>query len=258
MKCVVMTRIICMASGKGGVGKTVTTANIATALAEFNKSVIAIDGNLTTANLGLHLGIPFYPVSIQDVLRGRAKLRDSIYHHSSGFRVIPADIAVSKTMTPNPHKLLNILYKFVGDADFVLVDSAAGLGKEAESVLKASDEMITVTTPDMPALTDALKLGRIAEKFGTVNLGVIVNKVRNDHYEFPVKDVEDFLGVPLIGKVPEDYDVMRAIHNKMPVVSYSPRSRAAEHFRAIAAGLIGEEYSIRRPVFHRVFGWLKG
>jgi septum site-determining protein MinD len=252
-----MTRVICVASGKGGVGKTTVVSNLSAALAAFNKSVIAIDGNLTTSNLGLHLGISMYPVTIQDVLRGRANIRDAIYHHHDGFKVVPADVSMDKIMSPDAHRLLDVFYGLVGNADFVLIDSAAGLGKEASSSIKAADEMIIVTNPEITALTDALKLAQLAKRFETRNIGVVVNRVRNESHEFPLNEIEGFLNAPLLGKVHEDHVVRRAIAERRPVVTHSPKSISSRQFMAIAARLIGEEYKVRTPVMHRIWGWLR-
>ncbi|MEM7815594.1 MAG: cell division ATPase MinD [Candidatus Aenigmatarchaeota archaeon] len=252
-----MTRIIAIASGKGGVGKTTIVSNLAAALSHFKKSVVAIDANLTTSNLGLHLGIPLYPITLNDVLSGKAKLKDAVYYHQSGFRVIPADISLSKLMVPQSNKLIDIFYKLAGDADFVLIDTAAGLGKEAQSAIKAADEVITVTNPEMPALTDALKLSKVARDFETDNTGVIVNRIKNASYEVPLHRIEEFLGIPIIGKIHEDHNVGKSISNRQPVVIYNPRSLAAQQIKAIAATLIGEQYVIKRPLTHRFFGWLR-
>ncbi|MHA2065763.1 MAG: AAA family ATPase, partial [Candidatus Thorarchaeota archaeon] len=91
-----MTRIICVASGKGGVGKTTVVANLAAGLAEFSKSVLVVDANTTTPNLGMHLGLSFYPGSLQDVLNRSIRAKDAMYFHESGFRVIPSDISLEK------------------------------------------------------------------------------------------------------------------------------------------------------------------
>jgi septum site-determining protein MinD len=252
-----MTRIIAVASGKGGVGKTTVVSNLAAALSHFRKSVVAIDANLTTSNLGLHLGIPLYPVTLNDVLNGRARVKDALYYHSAGFRVIPGDVSLSRLMVPQSNKLLDVFYKLAGDADFVLIDTAAGLGKEAQTTIKAADEVITVTNPEMPALTDALKLSKVASDFETDNLGVIVNRIKNMPHEVPVHRIEEFLGLPIIGKIYEDHNVGKSIASRQPVVLYRPNSIASQQIKAIAARLIGEQYVIRRPVTHRFFGWLR-
>jgi septum site-determining protein MinD len=252
-----ITRIIVVASGKGGVGKTTLVSNLAAALSGFNKNVIALDANVTTSNLGLHLGIPLYPVTLQDVLRGRANIKDALYYHPAGFRVVPADVSIKKLLIPRTEGLVDVFYKLTGDADFLLIDSAAGLGKEAKAAIEAADEMITVTNPELPALTDALKLGKFAENYETRNLGVVLNRIRNERHEIKASDVQDFLNLPLLGKVHEDISVRRAIAHKTPVVIHSPRSRSAQQFRQIAANLIGEEYKPNSLLFERLFGWLK-
>ena len=250
-----MTRIITIASAKGGVGKTTLCSNLAAGLTNYGKSVIAIAGNLTTSNLGLHLGVSMYPVTLQDVIKGRAKIQDAVYHHWAGFRFVPADVSISKIMSPRSKEFFNAFYGLAGDADFILIDSAAGLGREAKAAIEAADEVIVITNPEMTALTDALKLTKIADKFGTHPIGVVINKIRGDRHEVPVQEALDFLELPLLGKVNDDRNVRKAISNKEPVILHVPRSRAAHQFRRIAARLAGEEEPAHH-FFHKLFGWL--
>lgn len=252
-----MSRIIAVASGKGGVGKTTLVSNLSAALAGLNRSVIAIDGNTTTPNLGLHLGVPLYPKTMQDVMRGRAGIREAMYQHSDGFRLIPADMSVEKVMTPQPHKLVDAVYKLLGESEFVLIDTAAGLGAEATSAIKAADELLVVVNPDLASLTEALKLIRIAGKHETQAVGVVVNRVKNEGIELGQEEIEGFLGIPVMGVVNEDYAVRRATAERCPVVTHAPKSLAAQQFMAIAAGMVGESYQIRIPMIDRLFGWLK-
>lgn len=252
-----MTRILCIASAKGGVGKTTFVANLASALARAGKSVIAVDANLTTSNLGMHLGIPMYPTTLQDVLKGRARVKDALYYHPAGFRVLPADISLKKLMLPRSSELMDVFYKISGNADFILIDTAAGLGKEAQSAIEAADEVITVTNPELPAMTDALKVIRIADKYETKHLGVVVNRVRHERGEPGLDEIESFLDAPVLGHVHEDNNVRASIRQKNPVVLHRPNSAASRQFRQIAAKLMGEEASAADvSILQRLFGWL--
>ena len=236
-----MTRIIAIASGKGGVGKTTTVANIASALAQMGQDVVAVDGNITTSNLGIHLGIPLYPVTIQSVLEGEARPKDALYSHSAGFRILPADVSISKYLTARPNDLMDVFYNIPG-ADFILIDTSAGLGRETLSALESVDQVLTVTNLDLPALTDALKLAEFAESFGTVNLGVVVNRYKRRGYEIKPQEASDFLDLPLMGLVPEDENVKKSLVYKTPVVNYRPRSPASREFFNIASRISGREF----------------
>jgi septum site-determining protein MinD len=252
-----MSRVIAVASGKGGVGKTTLVSNLAAALAKFQQSVVAIDGNLNTANLGLHLGISMYPSTMQDVLKGKARAKDAVYFHPSGFRVIPADVSLSKMMAPGAGDFLKVFYRMAEDADFVLIDSAAGVGKDVMEAVRAADELLLVTNPEMPALTDCLKVLRKAQECGTEPIGVVVNKARGRPHEVPNEEIERFLGVPVVGTISEDHNVGKSVAGSQPLVTYNPRSPAAQQFMALAAKLAGRDYRIRTNAAYRLFGWLR-
>lgn len=253
-----MARIISISSGKGGVGKTTLVANLAAALAQYGKSVVAVDANLTTSNLALHLGMHLYPKTIHDVFEGKAKVRDVLYTHKTGFKVIPADISMRKTNNIKSHHYIDVLYKLLEGNDFILIDTPAGLGKESMAAMEAADELLTVTNPELTAVTDAFKLVMLSNKYSTHNLGIILNRVKNETHELPAEHIERMIGLPIIGTVPEDMEVRKAIAMKEPVVVYNPRSPAAQHIRAIAATLIGETYTPRIPLSYRLFNWLYG
>jgi septum site-determining protein MinD len=251
-----MTRIIVVSSGKGGVGKTTLVANLAAALAKYGKSVVAVDANMTTSNLALHLGMHLYPKTLHDVFERGARISDVTYSHKTGFKVVPADISLRKERNIKSHHYINVLYKLLEGHDFILIDSPAGLGKDSTAIIEAADEMITITNPELPAVTDALKLSMIAKKYSTHNLGVVVNRIKNETHEIPTEHIERMLDLPVIGKIPEDREVRKAIALKEPVVVYNPASPAAQHIRALAANLIGETYEPKIPWSFRLFNWL--
>ena len=123
-----MAKLLTIISGKGGVGKTTTAINLGAALNSFGKEVIVVDANLTTPNVGLHLGAPIVPVNLNHVLLGKAKISDAIYEHESGTKIIPSSLSVKELRRLNPKKLREVGKSLRKMADFVLFDAAAGLG----------------------------------------------------------------------------------------------------------------------------------
>jgi len=103
-----MARLITITSGKGGVGKTTSAINIGAALNAFGKEVVILDANLTTPNIGLHLGAPIVPVNLNHVLLGKAKISDAIYEHESGTKIIPSSLSVKELKRLNHFKLKEV------------------------------------------------------------------------------------------------------------------------------------------------------
>lgn len=241
-----MTRVLVCCSGKGGVGKTTLTSNLATALTELGQDVIAVDGNLTTPHLGIHLGMHLVPKTLHDVLSGRARLRDVIYPHPLGFKVIPGSMSVKDLRWTKDAALPEIILNLLGRADFVILDCAAGLGKEAISGINAAEEIVVITNPDLPSVTDALKTIKVAERYNNTVVGVIVNRVGGRKDELEKSEIEDMLEVPVLGEIPDDKNVLDAIAKKRPVVSYKPNSPASVEIKKIACKLCGKEYKEKK------------
>jgi len=256
-----MTRLICVTSAKGGVGKTTVVANLAAALADFGQNTIAMDANLTTPNLGLHVGMHLAPKTLHHVLNGKFALRSAIYSHPYGFKIIPASIRLNELKNIDVGRLPEITFSLLGKADYVLLDSAAGIGREAISALSASDEVIVVTNPTFPAVTDALKILKIAQSTNMKVTGVILNRIKNKEYELTGEQIEEILNVPIIAKIPEDPKIEEAIQQKKVIYEYSPNSPAAIEIKKLAAYLTGRNYQppqMNVSFWDRVFGWLKG
>lgn len=256
-----MTRLIAIASGKGGVGKTTTTVNLGVALTHFNKNIIIIDANLTTPNIGLHLGMHGTLTTLNDVLEGKASIVDAIHLHSSGLRVIPAAMNLNRLKTTKPERLWDVVLDLFGSADIVLLDTPAGLESGAKSVLDSTEEVLIVTNPERPAVTDALKTIRMAYNSGAYVLGVVVNKYRGDEHDMKIPDIESALDLSVIGTIPYDEEVRKSIRLKGPVVVRAPRSKSAHAFKKLAATLVGVEYELPaegRPIVQalkRIFGF---
>jgi septum site-determining protein MinD len=256
-----MARIISVVSGKGGVGKTTTVTNLGAALVNKGKNVIVVDGNVTTPNLSLHLGIPFYPITLHDVLKRKIPIEAAIYEHSTGMKIIPASLSADDVKNVNIEKLENALWSLLGRADIIIVDSAAGLGKEALTAMKIADELIVVTNPDLPSVTDALKTIKIAEENDVKVLGVVLNRFRGKKYEMSLPEIRSMLGAPILTIVPEDSAVPKSIKNRRPVVHHKPNSGASIAFKKLASKIAGEpfveELKKERSWFDRLTFWFR-
>jgi len=256
-----MTRLIVITSGKGGVGKTTLTSNLAAALSYFGENVIAMDANLTTPNLGLHLGLPLTSPTLHDVLKGESRLKDAIYPHPYGFKVIPSSISLNDLKGVDVGRLPEVSFSLLGKADYIIMDCAAGLGREALSALSASDETIIITNPTLPAVTDALKILKIAEESGIKVIGVVVNRVRRKKHELSSKQISEMLGAPIIAEIPEDKNIPKSILQKKTIIEYDPNSPAAIEIMKLAAWLAGKEYeppkiSKAKNLVQRLASWL--
>ncbi len=248
-----MSRIITITSGKGGVGKTTTSINLGAAINAFGREVIVVDANLTTPNVGLHLGAPIVPISLNHVLSGKAKITEAMYEHESGTKIIPSSLSVSELRRLDPDKLKDVSKKLRKMADVVIFDSAAGLGDEAIASLECADEVIIVTNPEIPAVTDALKTAKLVEQLGKEVRGVIVTRKRSNKTEMPIANVRDMLELPILGVVPEDKHTQHALVLKDALIHTHPRSRASLAYKQIAAKIIGkDDYRDRASIIDHV------
>jgi len=237
-----MKKVIVITSGKGGVGKTTTSINLGAAINYFKKDILVIDGNLTTPNIGIHLNSPEVPINLNHVLSKKADVSEATYEHESGLKIIPSSLSVKELKNINPEKLKDFKEEFESLADYIIIDSAAGLGIEAKSTIETADELIIVTNPEMPALTDALKTIKIAEQMKIPVLGVIITRVKRNKSEMQPETVKEMLEVPILGSVPEDISVQESLNLKDAVVHTHPKSKAARAYKEIAANLLDVEY----------------
>lgn len=250
-----MSKVIVITSGKGGVGKTTTAINLGAAINYFGENVLVIDGNLSTPNVGIHLNSPEVPVNLNHVLNKKADVFEAIYEHESGLKIMPSSLAMQDIKDIKHDKLKDIKKDLEKVSKYIIVDSAAGLGEEAMSSIRTADELIIVTNPEMPAITDALKTIKTAEKENKIVSGVIVTRVKKNDIEMQPEIVKEMLEVPVLGMIPEDEYVSRALSMKNAVVHVYPKSKAARAYKELAARIIGVNYDSskdRESIFEKI------
>ncbi|MDY6788490.1 MAG: cell division ATPase MinD [Candidatus Nanohaloarchaea archaeon] len=241
-----MSRIICVTSGKGGVGKTTLASNLSLALNDFGYDTLVVDANFTNPNLGFHLGVPIYGSTIHDVMQGHASPSDATFVLDSGLRAMFGGLSNDQLLETRPEQLDNILENLGWLPDYVILDSAAGLGKEAVTGIKAADEALIVTNPEMPSVTDALKTARVAEMFGTRIRGTVVNRTGNG-YSMSADKVQGLVDSRVVAKLPESKKVKRAVKEGKPLIRKDPKSRFSERVKKLAADIAGIDYRPKKP-----------
>ncbi len=240
-------RVIGILSGKGGVGKTVTSLNLGLALHQFGEDVVVIDADITASNLGLHLGMYNFPHGLQDVLSNDLEVEKAMYMHHTGLRVIPASLDI-KSINADINRLRRVIREI--PAEIVIVDAPPGINEEVLGVLNAISEVMIVTNPEIPTVTNAMKLSRVSETNKKHVSGVVVNRYMGNPYELTPEEIEMMVEAPLYGIIPEDPYVRESIYQKVPVVAYKPFSPSAIAFKQIAAKVIGKTYKL--PRFYKI------
>ncbi len=248
-----MGRVIAVISGKGGVGKTTTTANLSSLLAKHGHDVIAIDGNLTTPNLGIHLGLAAVSPTLHDVMLNRAKIYQAMHYHPTGLKLFPGSLRSTGLDPIDPRDLGDIVREIRDAAEFVFIDAAAGLGKEALSALDAADEVLLIVNPELPSVLDALKTIKVARSMGKRVLGAIVTRRGSHKNELSKYDIAEFLEVPVIEEIPEDPAVKESIRHKNPVVHHHPTSKSSRAYHRLASYFSGKIIKPPEKWYHKLF-----
>ncbi|MCD6381445.1 MAG: cell division ATPase MinD [Candidatus Aenigmarchaeota archaeon] len=246
-----MRNVVGIVSGKGGVGKTTVSVNLGLAMHKLGEEVVVMDGDLKNPNFGLHLGIFDYDKTVHEVLNQNLSLLEALHIHETGLRFIPAHLSL-RYLNIDSSGLKQALKEF--DTK-VLIDSPPGLDKTAINVLEACDEILVVTSPYLPDVTDALKTVEVAKDMGVKIKGIVLNRVMREKHEIGDAEVEATLGAPVIGKIPFDKNVLRSLAAKKPVVEYHPYAPASVAFFRLASKLTGKEY--KEPMFLFIRRWFR-
>jgi septum site-determining protein MinD len=236
-----MARVITIASGKGGTGKTTIIANLGICLSKLGKKVLLIDADVAMANLSLILGMQSSPITLHDVLLGEAQVHDAIYDGPEKLHFIPSGLSLDNYKRVDSERLSSVVNELNDNYDFILLDAAAGIEKNVLSAFSASQETLLVTMPTSPAIADALKTKLVAQRIGNKVIGVIINFVIGEKGEINKNETSSILELPIYGVVPYDAEVRKSFMQQKvaPVSIRKPDSPAALEFKKIAFRLTG-------------------
>jgi cell division ATPase MinD len=238
-----MTKYVGIVSIKGGVGKTTSCINISSALDWFRRDVILVDGNFSNPDVGINLGAELMEKTIHSALKGKHHIRESVYLHPSGLKIIPGNMSYREARTAKIENFHDILTELSGAAEVIIVDSAPGFGADAQTIIKAMDYLIIATTPDISSVANSIKMVKFAEEMKKEIVGIVVNRKENHEIELDTKNIEALLKRKVIGIIPEDHHVRDSLKHKNPVVFLHPNSPSANAFKKVAGVLIGEKYA---------------
>ena len=226
---------------KGGVGKTTSVANLASALANFDKKVLVVDANFSAPNSGIHFGVLDPKITIHDVMLRRAKLSQAIIKTEHGFDLVAGKLNFNGKIDYT--KLKQELATAKKDYDYVLIDSSPNLNNEMLATIMASDALFVVTTPDYPTLSCTLHAVKMAKQKKTPIAGLILNRVYNKNFELSVNDIEEAAECPVVAVIPHDVHFLEALSKTTPSHALAPNKAANVEYAKLAAAISGEAYS---------------
>lgn len=233
-----MTTVYAIASAKGGVGKTTTTAALATHLAGAGEDVVAVDADIGMANLAGSLGIDVGETTIHDVLAGRADPEEAVHDGPNGMRVLPGETDLDAYAEADPAGIRDVIAAFE-DADHLLVDAGAGLSHDSALPLGLADETLLVSTTGTEALRDTRKTGELAERLGGSIAGAAITRVDPDDPPADDGEIAELIGEPILGRIPEDEAVPAAVEAGEPLSTFAPTAPATRAYRSLASELTG-------------------
>ncbi len=244
-------KVISVTSGKGGVGKTHFTVNIGYQLAKQGKRVLLLDADLGLANINVMLG--FNPgATIAQVLDGSASIKDIIISDPSGFDILPATSGIPDVVELNEEQRMTLLAQISGlgeDYDYLLVDTAAGIGESVMYFNTAAEEIVVMIAPEPTSITDAYALIKVlSSQHGVKSFSIIVNrnptgKDARETYAKLAQATDRFLKVRLkfLGSISEDSSVTEALKAQKPFTKLYPSSKASRDIIKISDKIIQDE-----------------
>jgi septum site-determining protein MinD len=239
-------RVITITSGKGGVGKTTTTANLSVALGVLGQRVVAVDADIGLRNLDVLMGLENRIVyDIVDVAEGYCRLRQALIKDKRvpELYLLPAAQTRDKTAV-SPEDMIRLCDQMRDDFDFILIDSPAGIEQGFHNAIAPADRVLIVTTPEVAAVRDADRIIGLVEAEEKGPASLIINRIKLEMVRhgdmLNTADVIEILAIELIGIVPDDKAIIVSTNRGVPIVldNHAPSGLA---FRNIARRLLGEE-----------------
>jgi flagellar biosynthesis protein FlhG len=237
-------QVIAVTGGKGGVGKSNVSVNLAIGLAELGRRVVVLDADLGLANIDILLGISSSK-TIENVLSGECDLRDVMVRGPGGIRIVPAASGTQKLSQLNNMEHAGLIQAFSEleeDMDVLIVDTAAGISDTVISFVRAAQEVLMVVTDEPTSITDAYAQIKLLNRdYDLFRFRIVANMVRNSQdghtlFNKLTKVTDRFLDVAIqyVGAIPQDDAIKRAVQRQKAVVEAYPRARASVAFRALA------------------------
>lgn len=244
------TRVLAVASGKGGVGKTNFVVNLALALHDVGKKVIIFDADLGMANIDVVFGVvPSY--TLTHVIRGQKTLQEIMLEGPQGVKILPGSTGVEELVHLTEAQIQDLIQQWNNleeRYDFILVDTGAGLHSDVLNFLRAADDIVVVLTPEPPSITDAYSLIKVlAQKELKADVHIVVNQADHDQegrqiFKRVSRVAQDFLNLNLrfLGAIPADDKVSAAVKRQKPFLLEYPNSMASRGIRTIVQRLLDE------------------
>lgn len=244
-----MGEVIVITSGKGGVGKTTTTANIGTGLSLQGKKVVLIDTDIGLRNLDVVMGLENRIVyDLVDVVEGTCRIKQALIKDKryEGLYLLPAAQTRDKSAV-NPEQMISLCEELKQDFDYILVDCPAGIEQGFKNAIAGADRAIVVTTPEVSAVRDADRIIGLLEANELRNPKLLINRVRPDMVKrgdmMTMEDIIDILAIDLVGVVPDDEKIIVSTNRGEPAVTDN-KSLAGEAYRGITRRIMGEDVPI--------------
>ncbi|ADB62038.1 cell division ATPase MinD [Haloterrigena turkmenica DSM 5511] len=232
--------VYAIASGKGGVGKTTTTVNLGTALAQAGERVAIVDADLGMANLAGFVSLTPDSTTLHDVLSGDASVDDATYRITDNIVAVPSGTSLDEYADTSPEGLREVVEDLRERFDYVFLDVGAGVSHETVLPLGLADAVVLVSTPEPAAVHDSKKTLELTERAGGEVSGLVVTRTRPDS-DVSYEEIAARLETPLLATIPDDPAARESVYAGTPLVVYEPDGPAAGAYRQLAADLAGIE-----------------